>query len=79
MSGHGRGGGPMGARAAFGQEKQQNVRSTKLLLRLLWGYLKKFRKGLILSAILLLFILFLLQFFGQGIEVSEQVVSLLLA
>jgi ABC-type multidrug transport system fused ATPase/permease subunit len=49
---HGRG--PMGARA-FAREKHQNVRSTRLLLKLLWGYLRRFRKGLILSAIFVIF------------------------
>jgi ATP-binding cassette subfamily B protein len=44
----------MGARA-FARDKRQNVRSTKLLLKLLWGYLRRFRKGLILSAIIIIF------------------------
>ncbi len=48
---HGRG--PMGARA-FTQEKHQNVRSTRLLLGLLWGYLQKYSTILIISAILII-------------------------
>lgn len=48
---HGRG--PMGARA-FAKEKHQNVRSTRHLLGLLWGYLYKYSTMLIISAILII-------------------------
>ena len=45
------GGGPM---RAFSQEKHKNIRSNKVLLRELWGYLKKFKLSLVISGILIL-------------------------